>query len=90
MDKLRAAILKNRVYPRQARRKKKQGTVKVSFRIEPNGEINSVTLVASSGVEALDKAAMSAVAGVGRFEPFPDNFAQSAKTITVPVSFKLR
>ena len=90
LDRLRAEIAKNRVYPRQARRKKKQGTVKVSFSIAANGLISQVEVVSSSGVDGLDRAAVAAVSAVGQFESFPESFASDTKTITVPVSFKLR
>ncbi len=90
MDRLRAAIQKNRVYPRKARRRKKEGTVKVSFNITADGAISQIRLVKSSGVVDLDKAAISAVTGVGRFEAFPEDFNDASKTITVPLSFKLR
>ena len=90
LDRLRAAILQNRIYPRQARRKKQRGTVTVSFKIASDGAISQIQRLTSSGIETLDKAAIVAVAGVGQFEAFPETFVDESKTITVPVSFKLR
>lgn len=90
MDRLRAAISQNREYPRQARRKKKQGTAKVSFTIDASGSISQVKLLSSSGVGVLDEAAMNAVRRVGKFEPFPDTFTEGSRKISVPVSFELR
>ncbi len=61
-----------------------------AFKITADGAISQIRLVKSSGVDDLDQAAISAVAGVGHFEAFPEGFTDSSKTITVPLSFKLR
>lgn len=86
---VRQAILKNRVYPRQARRKRQQGTSVVAFRLLKNGVIEGLRLVTSSGSELLDKAALQAVGKVQQFKRFPKKMTRQYWDFEIPVSFKL-
>ncbi len=86
---VRQAILKNRVYPRQARRKRQKGTVVVAFRLQKNGKIENLRVVKSSGIEQLDKAALQAVEKVQQFNPFPKDVTRSFWKFEIPVSFRL-
>lgn len=48
-------------YPIDARRRKEQGTVKLMVLVGPDGRVSDIRLADSSGSEALDRAALSAV-----------------------------
>ena len=87
---VRAEILKNRVYPRQAKRKKQQGTVLLGFRLLPDGTVRRLEVRRSSGVGALDKAALTAVSRVGQFSVFPDSVSKPFWDFEIPVSFRIR
>lgn len=86
---VRHAILKNRIYPRQSRRKRQQGTATVAFRLQKNGAIENLRIIVSSGIERLDKAALQAVGKVQRFGSFPKELARQYWDFEIPVSFKL-
>lgn len=86
---VRQAILKNRVYPRQARRKHQQGISVVAFRLQKNGIIERLRVITSSGSELLDRAALRAVGKVRQFKSFPKEMTRQYWDFEIPVSFKL-
>ena len=86
---IRSAIQKNRRYPRQARRKKLQGTTVVGFRILPDGSHKGWSVVKSSGIKILDSAALNAVRKVKKFPDFPRKLNRLYWDFEVPVRFKL-
>lgn len=87
---IRAAILKNKSYPRQAKRKKQQGTVVLRFRLLPDGEVENLVVKQGSGNKSLDNAAIKAVNKVRKFDAFPDEIRKAFWEFEIPVSFKLR
>ena len=48
-------------YPIDARRRREQGTVKLMVLVGPDGRVSDIALAASSGSQALDRAALGAV-----------------------------
>ncbi|PIE42375.1 MAG: hypothetical protein CSA47_00715 [Gammaproteobacteria bacterium] len=76
-----------RNYPKQARRMRKQGTVRVRFHLSKDGRISRVSLVGGSGTASLDKAAVRALKKLGKYKPPPAGFPS---TLTVPIVFNLR
>jgi protein TonB len=48
-------------YPVDARRRREQGTVKLLVLVGPDGRVSDIELASSSGSQALDRAALSAV-----------------------------
>jgi protein TonB len=58
---IKGFISNNLVYPPIARRRNIQGTVGISFEIETNGELVSVSVNGSSGSSVLDNAAISLI-----------------------------
>jgi len=86
---VRQAIQAKRSYPRQARRRQHEGTVVIGFRIHTDGRYDQLRIVESSGKEALDKAALDAVARVGRFAPFPETLDAVHLDFSAPVTFSL-
>ncbi len=76
-----------RSYPKNAKRMKKQGTVRVRFTLSKSGKISGITVVGSSGNASLDKAAKKALRRLGRYKAPPPDFPT---TLTVPIRFVLR
>lgn len=58
-------------YPQEAREQQLYGTLRVLVSIEPDGALHDVRLLASSGHEVLDEAAMRIVRLAAPFAPFP-------------------
>lgn len=58
---LHDAIALNQSYPEDALALNQSGIVKIGFLIHPDGIIEKVSLIKSSGVECLDSAAITAV-----------------------------
>jgi len=88
-SRLRAAILEQQSYPRQARRRRLKGTVVIEFRVDANGSTSELVVRTSSGAAVLDNAALQAVRDVGRFEPFPSEVSDLSLLFVVPISFRL-
>jgi protein TonB len=79
-------INKNLVYPPMARRRNIQGIVGVSFEIDGNGVITSITVDNSSGRSVLDNAATSLIKKMRLFE----NMTIKRKlTFRVNIEYKL-
>ncbi|MXY53493.1 MAG: energy transducer TonB [Gammaproteobacteria bacterium] len=58
-------------YPQEAREQQLYGTLRLLVSIEPDGALRDVRLLASSGHEVLDEAAMRIVRLAAPFAPFP-------------------
>jgi protein TonB len=83
----RIAVIRDRiqralVYPREARRRGRQGTSEVQFDLSEDGRVRTLALAESSGEELLDRASLETVR---RAQPFP--FVDG--TLVVPVVFRL-
>ncbi|EHD22540.1 MULTISPECIES: energy transducer TonB [Brenneria] len=75
-------------YPRRARRLQQQGEALIRLVIGPEGRLLKHEIARSSGYEALDQAAMAAVAQT-RCSPYREN-GQAISVMTLqPVNFKL-
>lgn len=74
-------------YPAAAKRQGQQGTAQVRFTIDGSGHVQSVALVRSSGVAALDE---EVVALVRRASPVPAPPPGVNRTIIVPIRFSMR
>lgn len=83
LAEIRRRIEAAKRYPAQARAMHQEGRVGVRFRIQPNGQIAEVHITQSSGVPALDDAAIQAVT---RSAPLPYYSA----AIEFPITFHLR
>lgn len=83
LAEIRRRIESAKRYPAQARAMHQEGRVGVHFRIQPNGQIAEVYVAQSSGVPALDDAAMQAVT---RSAPLP----YYAGAIEFPLNFHLK
>lgn len=74
-------------YPAAAKRQGQQGTAQVRFTIDGSGNVQSVSLVRSSGVPALDEEVVSLVR---RASPVPAPPPGVNRTIVVPIRFSMR
>ncbi|MER9128501.1 TonB family protein [Mesorhizobium sp. M0768] len=64
------------------------GTATVAFTVGSNGSVRSARLTGSSGVAALDKAALDAVRRASPFPPIPEGAGRSAWQFEVPLAIR--
>ena len=88
LDLLRA-IEANKKYPKQAKRRRQQGQVKVSFILHGDGNISNICIVKSSGSKILDRAAMTAISDIGRFKQIPKQIYRDTWELVVPVTYEI-
>jgi protein TonB len=62
--------------------------VVIRFTVDHDGHVLDVTLVRSSGSEALDRAAQSLLLGAS-LPPFPPGMMLPQQIITVPIRYRL-
>ncbi|MDH5768513.1 MAG: energy transducer TonB [Nitrospirota bacterium] len=82
LELIRTAIEKAKSYPLLARKKKIEGTVLVSFRIDKNGLPQGIKIIRSSGYHILDEEVSKIIK---RAAPFPEVNHE----IVAPITFKL-
>ena len=90
LSELRRAIQRRKYYPKTARKRGMEGTVRVQLTIHANGKFSGIRVGASSGSKELDKAAMVAIKRLGHFKPIPKAVGRSRWTVRVPITYKLR
>jgi periplasmic protein TonB len=76
-------------YPRSARRRGHQGTVLLSVFVDPGGRVDRLKVLASSGYEVLDEAALTAVRK-WRFESGHRGDTKVGMWVEVPIRFELQ
>jgi protein TonB len=75
-------------YPSQARRRNQQGVVLVEVRLDERGQQRSLSVLRSSGVDSLDRAALDAVAQ-WRFRPETTGGQAVPSRVQIPIQFAL-
>ncbi len=83
-------LMKHQRYPRRAKRKNQQGTVKVSFTLSPSGNTSLILIVDSSGTKSLDAEAKKMLLRASPLPAFPPQLSRTAMNITVPIAFVLQ
>ncbi|MBP1861234.1 energy transducer TonB [Rhizobium herbae] len=83
--KIRAKLSRAKRYPSAARREKAEGTATIRFVVQSNGSLGSVSLIRSSGFQALDDAAVQSAQRAG---PFADTPNGQPRTIIIPIEFR--
>lgn len=78
-------IEKRKEYPYIARRRNQEGTVTVTVRLTAAGELAGEQVIRSSGVPALDEAALALVR---KACPFPHSAGRSI-AMNIPISYRL-
>lgn len=89
-NSIRQKIEQKKTYPRRAKRRNVQGIVQVGFSINRSGVISKLRIVKSSGSKTLDKAALQAVRGVGRFPAIPAGIRKPFLDYIIPIAYRLR
>lgn len=74
---IRKKILKNKVYPAIARENRWTGVVRLRFKIDESGNLESVRVRKGSGHDALDDAAVQTVKAAVPLPYYPDEIALS-------------
>lgn len=87
---IRQIIEQKKTYPRRAKKRNKQGVVKVAFSVDKNGSVSKLRVVQSSGSKILDQAALKAVKKVGRFPAIPAGIGKQFLDYVVPIAYRLR
>jgi protein TonB len=83
---IREFINRNLVYPAMARRRNIEGIVGVSFEIDGNGAVSSITVYDSSGSTLLDNAAVSLVK---KIRPLTNKTVQRKLSLRVSIDYEL-
>lgn len=77
------------VYPRSARRRGREGIVTIEAAVEETGQVGDVAVVATSGHNDLDSAAIKAVRKA-KFVPANDNGQSVAAKLRLTFNFRLK
>ena len=76
--------------PREARRRREQGTATLVFTVDRRGRVTGVRISKSSGSASLDREVHAMVRRAAPFPPFPVDLRAEQLTLAVPVRFSLR
>ena len=79
----------NAIYPARSRRAGEQGRVMLRVLVDASGRPAQVALAQSSGHQALDESALSAVRAAS-FRPYSEGGVAQAVWVNVPIDFVLR
>lgn len=85
-----AHLRRYKSYPREARRRRLKGAVRVKFTINVSGRVISSRLVSSSGSSVLDAGARRTIRRANPFPPFPRGLGKRRMTFIVPIRFSVR
>lgn len=85
-----AWLNRHKRYPSGARARRQEGTVTVSFTIDPSGRVLATRVIRSSGNAELDTAAVDMVQRSSPVPAPPAQIARSRMNLSVPVDFSLR
>jgi protein TonB len=86
VSRLNAHLNRSKRYPPEARARREEGIVRLSFSIDPSGRVLSYRIVGSSGSSLLDQ---EALALIQRASPVPAPPAGAALSFTVPIRFNV-
>ncbi len=84
---LAAWLAAHRRYPEAARQRDEEGVVGITFRVDRDGRVTSVSVIRSSGSPVLDGAAKDMLAG--QRVPAPAGMAQPDATVSVNIRYAL-
>ena len=86
----RVETVGNRHYPQLARDKRLYGDVRLLVRLQANGVVEEISILASSGSAILDRAAIESIRLASPFEPFPKALANKYDRIDVIRTWQFR
>lgn len=87
--RLMGTLQRNKRYPKEAKKKKEQGTVMLQFSINKRGDVIAANIAESSGHLLLDEAALQMLRKASPLPSIPDSLAQQQLEITIPVEYSL-
>lgn len=88
-DTIYEVISQNKRYPKRARRYKKEGSVKVSFKVMQDGSIVNLQLIELSKHKSLNTATKKLFERLGSF-PKPPNNLSFPLELSITINYKLR
>ncbi len=77
-------------YPEEARQKQLYGDLKLLVTLRPDGTLQAVRVLASSGHKVLDDAALRIVRMAAPYPPFPDEMKKSTDLLQIVRSWQFR
>jgi len=86
---VRKLIENHKEYPLMARKARLEGGCLVRCTVARSGKVQRVELVKSAGHVPLDRAALRAVEGAGRFPPVPTELPGDELILDIPIIFSL-
>jgi protein TonB len=86
---IKEKILKSWDYPREARRKKMEGKVFLTFTLERSGDLALVKIHKGSGYHVLDQEAKRAIFDSAPFPPFPERIPFKRLHIKAAFAYQL-
>lgn len=90
LQQLHRLLKKHRHYPRLARQRGEQGTVVVSFDIQPDNRLHNIQLHHTTASERLNQAALRSVQKLnGLLPPLPAALSERPWPVTVPIVYQL-
>jgi protein TonB len=90
MSLISAILERNKVYPRAARDRRQQGSVRLRFTIDRQGNVLGHELLSSAGYRLLDDEVKSLIQRVSPLPPMPPEMTQATQEMTVAIEFFLR
>jgi protein TonB len=84
-----AILERNKIYPRAARDRRQQGSVRLRFTIDRKGNVLKHELLNSAGYKLLDDEVKSLIVRVSPLPPMPPEMTQETQEMTVAIEFSL-
>lgn len=83
-------LSKHKRYPGEARSRRIQGAVMVSFSVDGEGRVKNARMVKSSGSSLLDDEAIEMLSRASPIPPPPNMAAADVREFTMPIQFNIR
>lgn len=89
-SQLSSWLKKHKRYPRRAKKRKQEGTVKIRFTINRSGKLIDYKIIESSGHPLLDKAAENMLKKSAPMPQLPNTFTGQLLSLEIPVAFSIK
>jgi protein TonB len=88
-NKVMVHLAQKKRYPRNARKRKQEGTVFVRFDVDKTGHVENIEVIKKSKFSLLNKEAVAVVARSAPLPLPPNDFLANQKKIVIPIKFYL-